>query len=77
MQSFAIVPEGPFDLATARDFAGGFAPGLGETPPTWPGDASVRAARPTAGPAGDAERSRPTDVRGPGQPTPRGPGQPT
>src|SRR5262245_54015684 len=29
MAAFQIVPQGPFDLATARDFAGGFAPGLG------------------------------------------------
>lgn len=31
MTGFAIVPQGPFDLATAQAFAGGFAPGLGET----------------------------------------------
>jgi DNA-3-methyladenine glycosylase II len=29
MASFEISPQGPFDLATAQDFAGGFAPGLG------------------------------------------------
>ena len=29
MGSFSIVPRGPYDLAAARDFAGGFAPGLG------------------------------------------------
>ncbi len=31
MTAFRVVPQGPFDLATAQDFAGGFAPGLGET----------------------------------------------
>ena len=29
MRSFTIDPRGPFDLATARDFAGGFAAGIG------------------------------------------------
>lgn len=29
MASFRIEPQGPFDLATAQDFAGGFVPGLG------------------------------------------------
>lgn len=29
MRTFAIQPRGPFDLATARDFAGGFAAGIG------------------------------------------------
>lgn len=28
MQQFRMVPQGPFSLATARGFAGGFAPGL-------------------------------------------------
>ena len=31
MRTFTIVPRGPFDLATARDFAGGFASGIGST----------------------------------------------
>ena len=38
MHEFRIRPEGPFSLAAARDFAGGFAPGMGashdETDPT-------------------------------------------
>jgi len=29
MRTLTIVPRGPFDLGTARDFAGGFAAGLG------------------------------------------------
>jgi DNA-3-methyladenine glycosylase II len=29
MRTFTIQPRGPFDLATARDFAGGFAAGIG------------------------------------------------
>jgi DNA-3-methyladenine glycosylase II len=29
MRTFTIEPRGPFDLATARDFAGGFAAGIG------------------------------------------------
>lgn len=29
MTSFAVTPRGPFSLAAAADFAGGFAPGLG------------------------------------------------
>jgi DNA-3-methyladenine glycosylase II len=29
MRSLTITPRGPFDLATARDFAGGFAAGIG------------------------------------------------
>jgi DNA-3-methyladenine glycosylase II len=29
MRTFTIRPRGPFDLATARDFAGGFAAGIG------------------------------------------------
>ena len=29
MRTFTIHPQGPFDLATARDFAGGFAAGIG------------------------------------------------
>jgi DNA-3-methyladenine glycosylase II len=29
MRTFSIEPRGPFDLATARDFAGGFAAGIG------------------------------------------------
>src|SRR6478672_7738978 len=28
MRTFTIEPRGPFDLATARDFAGGFAAGI-------------------------------------------------
>jgi DNA-3-methyladenine glycosylase II len=31
MRSLTIQPQGPFDLATARDFAGGFPAGLGAT----------------------------------------------
>jgi len=29
VHEFRIIPAGPFDIATARDFAGGFAPGMG------------------------------------------------
>jgi DNA-3-methyladenine glycosylase II len=31
MRSLTIAPRGPFDLATARDFAGGFPAGIGST----------------------------------------------
>jgi DNA-3-methyladenine glycosylase II len=29
MTTFELVPQGPFDLASAQDFAGGFTPGIG------------------------------------------------
>jgi hypothetical protein len=29
MTTFEVVPRGPFDLASAQDFAGGFTPGIG------------------------------------------------
>src|SRR4051794_27669657 len=29
MERFSVMPDGPFSLAAAADFAGGFAPGLG------------------------------------------------
>src|SRR5262245_48133379 len=29
MRTFSLTPRGPFDLATARDFAGGFPAGIG------------------------------------------------
>src|SRR6187397_282685 len=32
VHEFRMRPQGPFSLATARDFAGGFAPGMGASP---------------------------------------------
>jgi DNA-3-methyladenine glycosylase II len=34
VDEFRMQPEGPFSLASARDFAGGFAPGMGASPET-------------------------------------------
>ena len=51
MRSFTIEPRGPFDLATARDFAGGFAAGIGSRAAT---DGSILMIFPIEGWAGSA-----------------------
>ena len=51
MRSFTIEPRGPFDLATARDFAGGFAAGIGSRAAT---DGAILMAFPVEGWEGSA-----------------------
>jgi DNA-3-methyladenine glycosylase II len=51
MRTFTIEPLGPFDLATARDFAGGFAAGIGSRAAT---DGSILMIFPVEGWAGSA-----------------------
>jgi DNA-3-methyladenine glycosylase II len=51
MRTVTIEPRGPFDLATARDFAGGFAAGIGSRAAT---DGSILMAFPVEGWTGSA-----------------------
>ena len=51
MRTFTIQPRGPFDLGTARDFAGGFAAGIGSRAAT---DGSILMAFPVEGWAASA-----------------------
>jgi len=51
MRNFTIEPRGPFDLATARDFAGGFAVGIGSRAAT---EGSILMTFPVEGWAGSA-----------------------
>ena len=51
MRTLTIEPRGPFDLATARDFAGGFASGIGSRAAT---DGSILMAFPVEGWAASA-----------------------
>jgi DNA-3-methyladenine glycosylase II len=51
MRSVTIEPRGPFDLATARDFAGGFAAGIGSQAAT---DGAILMAFPVEGWDGSA-----------------------
>jgi DNA-3-methyladenine glycosylase II len=51
VRTFTIEPRGPFDLATARDFAGGFAAGIGSRATT---EGSILMTFPVEGWAGSA-----------------------